>query len=138
MCPRIEDSASPEPFTHNPQQSLRLNSLHKGGKLRPREGKWQNEGPRCCVLFPRQMYGLAVPAERGQHGPSHPPRRAKSGFVHHIPAGVSNRSEQGPRMLGFNTEAKPAMPKPCECWVPVPINSDFLIKPLEEPGGCRQ
>lgn len=85
MRPRIDDSTNAEPFTRNPQQSMRLSSLHKGGKLRPREGKWHNEGPSWCALFPGQVDRLVLPAEPGHHGRSHPPspQQAKSGLMHH-------------------------------------------------------
>ena len=86
----------------------------------------QNAG---CTL--RQGWGGAdFTCGTGHHSPSHLPCQANLQVSGNTPVSVQNRSEQNQRCSALTYGGRAGLSEPCKCWVPVPINSDFLIKPL--------
>lgn len=102
-------------------------SLNKGGKLRPTEGTWWNGSVhslqgRWASWLCLQYWVTMAPAVSLVRLSSRP-------CVSHLLVARTDQSKaQGHSALTYGGQAGHA--EPCECWVPVPINCDFLIKPL--------
>lgn len=116
-----------------------LHAIHKefwGWSHWEKEGNWgpeegENEGPECWLHCLRQGWGGAnFTCGTGHHSPRHLPCQANLQVSGNTPVGVQNRSEQNQRCSALTYGGRAGHAKPCKCWVPVPINSDFLIKPL--------
>lgn len=124
MYPRTDysqHSACAEQFTANHKAS----SSGRGGKLRQTEGS----GRRACTLPGRRAGWLYLQNQVITAPATSLIRLSSRPHVSYLPMSrTDQRKAQGHLALTYGGQA--GHTEPCKCRVPVPINSDFLIKLL--------